>query len=63
MIWTKGAHQSAQFQTFDCSCKISPTLYFHRLLLLKVYNILAKKVQGVMSYASISRLMQNLKKN
>ena len=44
MIWTKGAHQSAKFQTFDCSRKISPNLYFDRLLLLKVYKILAKKV-------------------
>ena len=44
MISTKGAHQSAKFQTFDCSCKISPNLYFDRLLLLKVYKILAKKV-------------------
>ena len=44
------AHQSAKFQTFDCSCKISPNLYFHRLLLLKVYKILAKKIQR--SYVS-----------
>ena len=50
MIWTKGAHQSAKFQTFDCSCKISPNLYFHRLLLLKVYKNVAKKVQR--SYVS-----------
>ena len=41
MIWTKGAHQTAKFQTFDCSRKISPNLYFDRLL--KVYKILAKK--------------------
>ena len=45
MIWTKGAHQSAKFQTFHCSCKISPNLYFDRLL--KVYTILAKKYKGV----------------
>ena len=44
MIWTKGAHQSLKFQTFDCSHKISPNLYFDKLLLLKVYKILAKKV-------------------
>ena len=44
MIWTKGALQSAKLQTFDCSRKISPNLYFDRLLLLKVYKILAKKV-------------------
>ena len=44
MIWTKRAHQSAKFQTFDFSCKISPNMYFDRLLLLKVCKILAKKV-------------------
>ena len=48
MIWTKGAHQSAKFQTFDCSRKISPNLYFDRLL--KVYKILAKKYRGVISH-------------
>ena len=44
MIFTKGAHQSAKFQTFDCSGEISPNLYIDRLLLLKVYKISAKKV-------------------
>ena len=60
MIWTKGAHQRAKIQTFDCSHKISPNLYFDRFL--KVYNnILAKKVQS--SYFPWPwRLMQNLKK-
>ena len=43
MIWTKRTHQSAKFQTFNCSSEISPSLYFHRLLLLKVYKISAKK--------------------
>ena len=62
MIWTKGAHQSAKFQTFDYSRKISPNLYFHRLLLLKVYKTLAKNVQR--NYGSCPwRLVQNLKKN
>ena len=42
MIFTKGAHHSAQFQTFDCSGEISPNLYFDRLLLLKVYKVSAK---------------------
>ena len=28
MIWTKGAHQSAKYQTFDCSRETSPSLYF-----------------------------------
>ena len=43
MIWTKGTHQNAKFQTFDCSRKISPNLYFDRLLLLKVHKISTKK--------------------
>ena len=43
MVWTKETHQSAKFQTFGCSCEISPNLYFHRLLLLKVYKIPANK--------------------
>ena len=34
MIWTNGSHESAKFQTFDCSLEISPNLYFDRLLLL-----------------------------
>ena len=50
MIQTKGAPQKAKFQTFDCSREISPNLYFNSLLLLKVYKILAKKVQR--SYVS-----------
>ena len=45
MIFTKGAHQSAKFQTFDCLSEISPNLYFYRFLLLKVCKISAKKVQ------------------
>ena len=43
MIFTKGAHHSAKFQTFDRPCEISQNLYFDRLLLLKVYKISAKK--------------------
>ena len=43
MIWTKGIHQSAKFQVFECTREISPNLYFDRLLLLKVYKISAKK--------------------
>ena len=43
MIWTKGTNQSAKFQALDCSLEISPNLNFHRLLLLKVYKISAKK--------------------
>ena len=62
MIWTKGTHQSAKLQTFGCSSKISPNLYFDRLLLLKVYKISAKKVQR--SHVSwLWRGIQNLKKN
>ena len=48
VIWTKGPHRNAKFQTFDCSRKISPNLYFDRLL--KVYKILAKKYRGVISH-------------
>ena len=44
MIWTKGAHQSVKFQTFNWSRKISPNLYFNRLLLLNIYKIFAEKV-------------------
>ena len=50
MIWTKRAHQSAKFQTFDCSRQISPNFYFDRLLLLKVYKISAGKYRGVNSH-------------
>ena len=58
----EGAHQNAKFQTFDCSSKMSPKLYFDRLLLLKAYKISAKKVQR--NYVSWHwRLMQNLNKN
>ena len=46
MIFTKEAHRSAKFQTFDCSGEISPNLYFDRLLLLKVYKASAKKSVG-----------------
>ena len=50
MIWTKRAHQSAKFQTFDCSRQISPNFCFDRLLLLKVYKISARKYRGVISH-------------
>ena len=53
MIFTKVAHQSAEFQTFDCSGKISLNLYFDRPLLLKVYKISAKKVQRSCIYLMI----------
>ena len=62
MIFTKVAHHSAKFQTFNCSGQISPNLYFDRLFLLKVYQISAKKVQR--SYVSWTwRVMQNLMKS
>ena len=48
MIWTKGANESAKFQTFNCSRKILPNLYFDRLL--KVYKSLAEKYKGVISH-------------
>ena len=50
MIYAKGAYQRAKSQTFDCSGKIPPNLYFDRLLLLKVYKISAKKVQRSCMY-------------
>ena len=43
MIWTKGTHQSAKFQTSDSPRKISPNLYFDRFLLSKTYKISVKK--------------------
>ena len=48
MIWKKGAHQNAKFQTFDCSHKISTNLHFDRLL--EVYKILVKKHRGCISH-------------
>ena len=42
-IFTKLAHHSAKSQTFDRSGEISPNLYFDRLLLLKIYKVLAQK--------------------
>ena len=41
----KNAHQSAKFQTFDCSGEISANILLGRLLLLKLYKISAKEVQ------------------
>ena len=57
IILMEGAHQSAEFQTFDFT-----KLYLDRLLLLKVYKVSANKVQK----SCVSRhwrLMQNVKKN
>ena len=61
MIFTKGAHQNANFQTFDCSGEILANLYFDKLLLLKVYKISGKKLQKsyVRWYWGVE---QNLKK-
>ena len=62
MIWTKGAYQSAKFQTFNYSHEISPNLYSDKLLLVKVYKVLTKKVQR--SYVSWHWIMmQVLNKN
>ena len=44
----KRSLSKCKFQTFDCSRKISPNLYFDKLL--KVYKILAKKYRGVISH-------------
>ena len=57
MIWTKGAHQSANFA---CSHKMSPNLYFDKLL--KVYKMLPKKYRGVSYISWPWRMTQNLKK-
>ena len=43
IIFTKGAHHSAKFQTFDCSVEKSLNLYSERLLFLKVYQVSAIK--------------------
>ena len=45
MIWTEGTHQSAKFQTFDCS----------REILLKVYEISAKTYRGIMYHDTEER--------
>ena len=50
MISTKGVHQNAKFQTFDCSREISLNVYFDTLLLLKVHKILAKKYRESISH-------------
>ena len=62
MIFTKGVHQSAKFQTFDCSGEIWPNLYVDRLLLLKVQKISTKKTKRiyVVWYWIVE---QNLKEN
>ena len=60
MIWTKGAHQSAKFQTFDCSHKISPTLYFDRLLLLKVQKDIAVHSSHVMTLKIVVKFEKKL---
>ena len=46
IIFTRGAHHSAKFLTFDCSGEISPNFYLDRLFLLKVYKVSAKKSMG-----------------
>ena len=43
MIWRKENHQSAKFQTFECSREIWLNLYFDRILLLQFYKISVKK--------------------
>ena len=51
MIWTKGAHQGAKFQTSNCSREISRNLYFDMLLLLKVCTqFQLRKDRGIISY-------------
>ena len=43
MIWRKENHQSAKFQTFECSREIWLNLFFDRILLLQLYKISVKK--------------------
>ena len=62
LIWFLQKEPSTVQRTFDCSGKISPNLYFDRLLLLRVYKVSAKKVWR--NYVSwYQRVLQNLKKN
>ena len=62
MVFTKGAHHSAKFQTFDCSSEISPNLYFDRLLCWKCIKFQLKRVWR--SYISwYHRVVKNLKKS
>ena len=49
MILTKGAHQIAKFQTFECSGETSPSLYVDRLS-WKYIKFQLKKYKGVMSH-------------
>ena len=62
MVFTKGTHQRAKCQIFDCSGEIPPNLYFDRLLLLKVYKTSAKK-KGKGYFSWYRRVVHNLKKN
>ena len=50
MIWTKGAYQSAKFETFDCSREISPKLYFDRLLFWGHIKLQLEKYRGIISH-------------
>ena len=45
MIFTKGAHQSAKYQNFDCSGEILPNSYFDRLFLVNVRKVSAKSME------------------
>ena len=61
-IWFLKREPTKVQKTLDCSGEISPNLNFDRFLLLKVYEISAKKVQK--SYVSwYWRVVQNLNKN
>ena len=44
LIFTKGSHHSAKFQTSDCSGKLWPNFYFDRLLFWKCIKFQLKKV-------------------
>ena len=61
MIWTKGAHQSAKFWTFNYPRKILTNIYFNGSFCWKYIKFSLKNYRGVVSW--LWRLMQNLKKN
>ena len=63
MIFTKGAHQNAKFQTFDCSGEISPNLYLIGSFCWKYIKFQLKRYTGVIYISWYWRMMQNLKKN
>ena len=50
MIWTKWAHQSTKFETFDCKISNVKLHQICNLIGSLKYKILAKKYRGVISH-------------